>query len=197
MEDNNTETEEPNDDPPGYYENYEYSSACENPTISEHPEYPGNPPLPVYQSQPPPPEYQSQLPPPGYSSQPPPPPPPPPEYTSQPPPDYYSLYPELQRPELQQPELQQPELQQTGLHQLQQLWTNVRQNYESQHVKSKMSEAICVTLFCFFPTGLAAIFFAYRAQSEGTSRLDQPQYATGTYFIDPEKMKGKVNLGGI
>uniref|UniRef100_A0A0L8H450 Uncharacterized protein n=1 Tax=Octopus bimaculoides TaxID=37653 RepID=A0A0L8H450_OCTBM len=51
-------------------------------------------------------------------------------------------------------------------------------------------------LFLYCPQG--AIYRGDKqGQTNGLSRLYRPQSVTGTYLIDLERMKGKVDLGGI
>ncbi|CAI9718712.1 annexin A7-like [Octopus vulgaris] len=162
MEDNNKTTEEPENDPPEYSEKPGNTPAFANPLASEHPGESGYPPPPAYE---PPPGYEPQ---PGYPPQfgfPPPhgyPPQPgyPPQFGYPPQPGYQ---PQLgYAPQPGYPS--QPPIVQQALNQQHQNPV-ILPNQQSQYVDDKLTAAILVTIFCFFPTGIPAIIFAYQANS--------------------------------
>ncbi|XP_036367721.1 annexin A7-like isoform X4 [Octopus sinensis] len=156
MEANIRQTEEPNDGPPGYYENPGYLSAFEHPTTSGHPAQAGCPPQPGYLSQP---GYPPQ---PGYLAQPryPPQPghPPQPGYLLQPP---LPLQQRLQQP--QQPRASAPPPPPPPQQQQQQQQSVIIQYEQPRYFVWSMVKAVLVTFFCFAPTGIAAIFYASKA----------------------------------
>ncbi|XP_029658084.1 proline-rich transmembrane protein 1-like isoform X2 [Octopus sinensis] len=145
MEANIRQTEEPNDGPPGYYENPGYLSAFEHPTTSGHPAQAGCPPQPGYLSQPGYPPHPGYPPQPGYL----------PPYANPitmgytPSPYYPSTIPVQHQPLLQQ----------------QQQQTVIIQNERPQYFDNNLTAAILVTIFCFFPTGIPAIIYASKANT--------------------------------